>query len=190
MESLARKEFHHEDAIEDHWMNATNDYDVCIRDDCRMNLYLAEKALQLNILEEIRQQDSKELLDPLFNSNKIGERPIMNAEVNMEEADDINHRVRHAFKMMKDCIKKPFQLDPIPDTVIFHTKAHLEKGRGKKLTIPTFAAQSPIRLETVYQIDHLVGYYHPLERKKKNKRKRSSPQRVETRKVEVQAPPQ
>ena len=72
-------------------MNATNDYDVHIRDYCRMTFYLAKKALQLNVLNKIRQQDSKELLDPLFNSDKIGERPIMNVEVHREEADDINH---------------------------------------------------------------------------------------------------
>ena len=56
-----------------------------------MNLYLVEKSLKINILEEIRQQDSKELLDPLFNVDKIGERTIMNAKVDREEADDINH---------------------------------------------------------------------------------------------------
>ena len=85
MESLVGKEFHHKDAIEDHWMNATNDYDLHIRDYCRMTLYLVEKALQLNIPDEIRQQDSKELLDPLFNADRIGERPIMNVEHEREE---------------------------------------------------------------------------------------------------------
>ena len=45
VESLAGKEFHHEDSIEDHWMNTINDYDVHIRDYCRMTLYLAKKAL-------------------------------------------------------------------------------------------------------------------------------------------------
>ena len=45
VESLAGKELHHEDVVEDHWMNATNDYDVHIRDYCRMTLYLAKKAL-------------------------------------------------------------------------------------------------------------------------------------------------
>ena len=79
-------------------MNATNDYDVCIRDYCRMTLYLAEKALQLNISDEIRQQDLKELLDPLFNAEEIGERPIMNVEVDREEANDINHWARHFSK--------------------------------------------------------------------------------------------
>ena len=73
MESLVGKDFHHEDVVEDHWMNATNDDDVYIRDYCRMTLYLAEKGLQLNIPEEIRQQDSNKLVDPLFNLDKIGE---------------------------------------------------------------------------------------------------------------------
>ena len=49
VESLAGKEFHHEDSIEDHWMNITNDYDVCIMDYYRMTFYLAEKAFKLNI---------------------------------------------------------------------------------------------------------------------------------------------
>ena len=56
-----------------------------------MNLYLLEKALKLKILKEIRKGFSKELLDPLFNSDKIGERPIMNVKVDREEANDINH---------------------------------------------------------------------------------------------------
>lgn len=129
----------------------------------------------MNVPEEIRQQDSRELLDPLFNSDKIGERPIMNVEVDREEGDDINHRARNIIRMMKDWIKKPFQLDPILDTMVFHAQARLEKGRGKKVTSPTFAAQSPIRPEIAYQLDCLVGYYHPPERKRKNERKRTSP---------------
>ena len=92
--------------------------------------------------------------------------------------------------MTKDWIKKPFQLDPIPNTVIIYAQSCTKKGREKKITIPTFAAQSPIRPEIVYQLDCPVGYYHPLERKGKGKRKRSSPQRVETKESEVLAPPQ
>ena len=60
-----------------------------------MNLYLAEMTLHLTILDEIRLQDSQELLDPLFSTNKVGERPILNAEIDREEGDDINHHVRH-----------------------------------------------------------------------------------------------
>ena len=88
-----------------------------------MNLYLVEKTLKLDILEKVRQRDSWELLHPLFNSNKIGERPIMNAKVDREEGDDINHQARHVVRMTKDWIKKPFQLDPIPNTIIFHAQA-------------------------------------------------------------------
>ena len=93
--SLAGKDFCHEDAIDDHWMNATNDYDVHIRDYCRMTLYLAEKTLHLTIPDEIWLQDSQEVLDPLFNVDKVGERTILNAEIDREEGDDINHRARH-----------------------------------------------------------------------------------------------
>lgn len=44
----------------------------------------------------------------MFNTDKIGERPIMNVEVDREEGDDINHRERHVIRMTKDRIKKPF----------------------------------------------------------------------------------
>ena len=119
-------------------------------------------------------------MDPLFNTDKIVERLIMNIEVDREEGGDINHRVRHAIRIMKNWIKKPFPPDPIHDTVIFHAHACPERDRGKKVTIPTFAAQSPIRPKIVYQLDRPIGYYHPPERKGKNKIKRTSPQRIQT----------
>ena len=171
-------------------MNATNNYDVCIRDYYRMTLYLVEKAFQLNIPEDIRKQDSKELLDPLFNADKIGERPIMNTKVDREEGDDINHRARHVIRMIKDWIKKPFPLDPIPDTVISHAHANPERGGGKKVKIHNFVALSPIRPEMVYQLDQLIGYYHPVERKGNNKRKRTSPQRIQAEQATKEEPPQ
>ena len=173
---MAGKDFYHEDAIEDHWMNATDDYDVRIRDYCRMTLYLAEKALHLTFPDEVWLQDSQEVLDPLFNASKVGERPILTAEIDREEGDDIDHRARHVIRMTKSWIKKPFLLDPVLETVIFHAHARPERGKGRKATIPTFALKSPIRSETVYQLDRPVGYYHPPE--KKGKRKRASPQRI------------
>ena len=94
----------------------------------------------MNIPGEIRQQDSKELLDPLFNVDKIGERPILNVKVDREEGNDINHQARHVIRMTKNWITKYFPLDPIPNTVIFHAYAFLERGKGMKITIRTFAA--------------------------------------------------
>ena len=63
--------FEHEEAIEDHWMNVTNNYDVRIRDYCRLTLYLGKKALRINILLKIVQKYMEEFLDPLFNRDKI-----------------------------------------------------------------------------------------------------------------------
>ena len=60
-------------ALEDHWMNATNDYDIRIRDYSIITLYLADKALKIKIPLKILQQDLGEPLDPLFNANKIRE---------------------------------------------------------------------------------------------------------------------
>ena len=54
---MAGKTFQHEEAIEDHWMNVTNDYDIHIRDYCGTDLYLVEKALKINILLKIWKWD-------------------------------------------------------------------------------------------------------------------------------------
>ena len=151
-------------------MNATDNYDVRICDYCRMTLYLVEMTLNLTIPNEIGLQDSQELLDPLFNPNKVGERPILNVEVDRKEGDDINHQVRHVIRVMKSWIEKPFPLDRVLNTVIFHAHAHPKRGKGRKVTIPTFTLKSPIFPEIVYQLDHPIGYYHPSEKKRKTKR--------------------
>ena len=65
-----------------------------------MTSYLLEKALKINIPLKILQQDLGELLEPLFNANKIGEWPIVNVEVDREEKYVINHRARNTIKMM------------------------------------------------------------------------------------------
>ena len=75
--------------------------------------------------------------------------------------------------MKKRWIKEPFPLDLVSDTMIFDVHAHLERGKGRKVTIPTFLLKSPIWPEVVYQLDCIVRYYHPPERK--GKRKRVSP---------------
>ena len=102
VQRLVGKTFQYEDAIKDHWMNATDYYDVCIRDYCRMTLYLEESALKINISLKIIQKDTKDLINPLFNRDKIGDRPIMNAKINKEEKSNINHRARLVIKFTKD----------------------------------------------------------------------------------------
>ena len=159
MQHLVAKTFQHEDVIEDHWMNTVDDYDICIRDYCRMTLYLEKRALKMKIPLKIVQQDTKDLLDPLFNRDKIGDRPIMNAKINKEENSYINHKLRHAIKLTKDWIKRPFKLDPIPQTIVFHAQSFPAKGQGSKVTVPTFTTRSPMRLDTIHQLDRKVGYY-------------------------------
>ena len=95
----------------------------------------------------------------MFNRDKIGEQPIMNVEIDREENSNIDHRARYIIKLMQDWIKKPFELDLIPKIVIFHAQAHPVKGRRKKVTIPTFAAQSLVRPKIMHQLNRLVGYY-------------------------------
>ena len=58
--------------------------------------------------------------------------------------------------MKKSWMKKPFPLDPVPDTVIFHAHAHPKRRKGRKVIVPTFTLKSPIQPETVYQLDLLI----------------------------------
>ena len=64
---LAGKQFKQEDSIKDHWMNAVDDYDIWIRDYCRMTLYLAGSSFKITVPLKIVQQDTEEVLDPLYN---------------------------------------------------------------------------------------------------------------------------
>lgn len=75
--------------------------------------------------------------------------------------------------MTKEWIKRPFKLDPVPQIVVFQAIVRPVRGRGEKVTIPTFPAQSPIRLEMEYKHEREVGYFKV--EKGKNKRKRDSP---------------
>jgi hypothetical protein len=102
VQHLACKTFQHADAIEDHWMNTVDDYNIRIRDYCRMTLYLAKISLKVKVPLKIVQKDMEDLPDPLFNKDKIGDRPIMNVEVDKEENANINHRERHVIKLTKD----------------------------------------------------------------------------------------
>ena len=52
-------------------MNAVDDYDIHIRDYCRMTLYLERSSLKINIPLKVVQQDTEDFLYPLYNRDKI-----------------------------------------------------------------------------------------------------------------------
>lgn len=93
--------------------------------------------MKIKVPLKVVQQDSEELLDPLFKRDKIGDRPVMNVELDKEENLDINHRAQDVINLTNEWIKRPFKLDPIPETVVFHAQARPAKGRGAKVIIPT-----------------------------------------------------
>lgn len=155
-----------------------------------MNLYLEERALKMKISLKIMKQDIEDLLDPLFNRDKIGDRPIMNAEVDKEENVEINHRERHIIKLINDWIKRHLKIDPFPQIVVFHAQACPAKGQGAAVTVPTFTTQSLVRPENVHQLDRPVGYYRAQKGEGKGKRKRNSPQQAKPEEQATQSPPQ
>ena len=102
VQHLEGKKYVHEDAVEDHWMNMIDDYDIQIRDNCRLTLYLVGSALKIKIPLKVVQQGTQDVLDPLYNCDKIFDRPIMNEEIDREENAYINHRVRHIIQLKID----------------------------------------------------------------------------------------
>ena len=102
VQHLAGKQFMHEDALEDHWMNTVDEYDIHIRYHCRMTLHLEISTLEIKVPLKIAQEDTEDPLDPLYNRDTIFDQPIMNVEIDKEENLDINHRARHVIKLTKD----------------------------------------------------------------------------------------
>ena len=68
----------------------------------------------------------------------------MNAEVAAIENDDIMHRARHVIALTREWINRPLKLDPLPNAPTLQEPTRPEKGKGVKVTIPTFQTQSPI----------------------------------------------
>ena len=52
-------------------MKAVDDYEILIRENCRMTLYLVGNALKIKSPLKIVQQDIKEVSDLLYNRDKI-----------------------------------------------------------------------------------------------------------------------
>ena len=101
----------------------------------------------------------------------------MNAKIDRDENVDINHRERYIIQLMREWIKNPFNLDLVPQVVTFQALAHPIKGKSAKVIVPTFPAQSLVRLEIVYQHERNFGCFRVD--KGKNKRKRDSPKKVD-----------
>lgn len=76
-------------------MNVVDDYHIWIMDYCKMTLYLEGNVLKIKVPLKVFQQDTLYVLDPLYNQDRIYDRPIMNAEIDREENEDINYRARH-----------------------------------------------------------------------------------------------
>ena len=84
-----------------------------------MTLYSTEKALKMKILLNIFQKDTEDVLDPLYNHYKIYDREIMNAKIDRNENLDINNRASYIIYITREWIKKPFNLDPVPQNITF-----------------------------------------------------------------------
>lgn len=114
VQHLVGKKFVHEETLEDHWMNAIDDYNVHIMDYCRMNLHLAEKVLNMKIYLKAIEKDAPRIMDPLYNRYKIYYTPIINTKIGRKENDDIDNQGKHVVELMREWIRKLFQMDLVP----------------------------------------------------------------------------
>ena len=60
-----------------------------------MTLYFERSALKIKVSLKVIQQDTQDVLDPLYNWDKIHDKMIVNTEIDRNENADINHRARH-----------------------------------------------------------------------------------------------
>ena len=67
-----------------------------------MELKLVEEVLQIPLSLKIFDQDTPNILDPIYNRDKIYDRVIVNVEVATDENDDIMYMVRHVIELKKD----------------------------------------------------------------------------------------
>ena len=66
-----RRSFVPNKEMEDHWLNYLDDYEIQIRDHYRMDLKLAEEVLHIPIYLKDIDKDFLDILDPLYNRDKI-----------------------------------------------------------------------------------------------------------------------
>lgn len=71
VQHLVEKKFLHEETLEDHWMNAVDDYNVHIRDYCRMSLHLEEKILNMELHLKALEKNVPEIMIPCTTRIKL-----------------------------------------------------------------------------------------------------------------------
>ena len=89
----------HEEALEDHLTNMIDDYDVYIKDYCRMSLHLAENVLKMKIPLKVIEKDVPKVINSFYNRDKIYERLIMNTKIGHKEID---HWAKHVVELMRE----------------------------------------------------------------------------------------
>ena len=97
-----RMEFVPNMAIEDHWLNCQDDYEARIKDYFQMDLKLTKEFLQFPLSLKVIDKDSPNILDPVYNRDRIFDKVIMNVKVATEEHDDIMDRARHVIEITKE----------------------------------------------------------------------------------------
>jgi len=75
-----------------------------------MTLYLARSVLEIKVPLKIVQQDTEDFLDPLFIKDKVGDRPIMNVEV--DKSSQKRKQLKHLHRLEKKMYKGPRMWKP------------------------------------------------------------------------------
>ena len=70
----------------------------------------------------------------------------MNAEIGWENNYDINHQARQVVELTREYIKKPFSMDLVPQALRLQARNRPKRGKGTKVTIPTYPTKSLVRL--------------------------------------------
>ena len=123
-----------------------------------MDLIIVEEVLQINISLNAIDKDLLDILDPLYNRDKMYESTVVNVEIAIEENDGIMHKVRHIIKLTRDWIQKPFRLDPLSNVPPLQAPTCPEKGKHKKVALPSFQEKLHVSHETVYKYLRDVAY--------------------------------
>ena len=136
---------------------------------------MAEKVLNTEISFKARNKDFTEIMDPLYNRDKIYERTITNVEIGHVENANINHQGQHVVELIREWIRKPFWMDPISQALPLQDITQTNKGKGTKITKPTYPTKSLVRPEMVHRHEREVEY--SKTQKGKDKKRKEGPRR-------------